>query len=116
MDVDKMSAADLLREGKQAMALAMGSVGPDTRVRWAAVMAEIDSRRAVGGRDEDDLEGRVQAAVKAATETAVIAVAEKRAAMDELAKVIAERDRAHRQILEWEVDPEDADDPANAFT
>ena len=43
-------------------------------------------------------------------------MAEKRAAMDELAKVIAERDRAPRQILEWEVDPEDADDPANAFT
>ena len=116
MDVDKMSAADLLREGKQAMALAMGSVGPGTRVRWAAVMAEIDLRLSVGDLDEDDLEGRVQAAVKAATETAVIAVAEKRAAMDELAKVIAERDRANRQILEWEVDPEDADDPANAFT
>ena len=116
MDVGKMSVADLLREGKQAMALAMGSVGPDTRARWAAVMAEIDLRLSVGDLDEDDLEGRVQAAVKAATETAVIAVAEKRAAMDELAKVIAERDRAHRQILEWEVDPEDADDPANAFT
>ena len=98
MDVDKMSAADLLREGKQAMALAMGSVGPDTRVRWAAVMAEIDLRLSVGDLDEDDLEGRVPAAVKAATETAMIAVAEKRAAMDELAKVIAERDRAHRQI------------------
>ena len=98
MDVDKMSAADLLREGKQAMALAMGSVGPDTRARWAAVMAEIDLRLSVGDLDEDDLEGRVQAAVKAATETAAIAVAEKRAAMDELAKVIAERDRAHRQI------------------
>ena len=110
MDVDKMSAADLLREGKQAMALAMGSVGPGTRVRWAAVMAEIDLRLSVGDLDEDDLEGRVQAAVKAATETAMIAVAEKRA------KVVAERDRAHRQILEWEVDPEDADDPANAFT
>ena len=116
MDVDKMSAADLLREGKQAMALAMGSVGPDTRVRWAAVMAEIDLRLSVGDLDEDDLEGRVPAAVKAATETAMIAVAEKRAAMGELAKVIAERDSAHRQILEWEVDPEDADDPANAFT
>ena len=59
MDVDKMSAADLLREGKQAMALAMGSVGPDTRVRWAAVMAEIDLRLSVGCLDEDDLEGRV---------------------------------------------------------
>ena len=116
MNVEQMSVADLLREGKQAMALAMGSVGPDTRVRWAAVMAEIDLRLSVGDLDEDDLEGRVQAAVKAATETAVIAVAEKRAAMDELAKVIAERDRAHRQILEWEVDPVDADDPANAFT
>ena len=39
MNVDQMSAADLLREGKQAMALAMGSVGPDTSVRWEAVMA-----------------------------------------------------------------------------
>lgn len=116
MNVEQMSVADLLREGKQAMALAMGSVGPDTRGRWAAVMAEIDLRLSVGDLDEDDLEGRVQAAVKAATETAVIAVAEKRAAMDELAKVIAERDRAHRQILEWEVDLEDDDDPANAFT
>lgn len=116
MNVDRMSAADLLREGKQAMALAMGSVGPDTRVRWEAVMAEIDLRLSVGDLDEDDLEGRVPAAVKAATETAATAVAEKRAAMDELAKVIAERDRAHQQILEWEVDPEDAGDPANAFT
>ena len=103
MNVEQMSVADLLREGKQAMALAMGSVGPDTRGRWAAVMAEIDLRLSVGDLDEDDLEGRVQAAVKAATETAATAVAEK-------------RDRAHRQILEWEVDPEDADDPANAFT
>ena len=94
MNVEQMSVADLLREGKQAMALAMGSVGPDTRGRWEAVMAEIDLRRSVGGLDEEDLEGRVPAA----TETAVIAVAEKRAAMDELAKVIAERDRAHRQI------------------
>lgn len=59
MNVDKMSAADLLREGKQAMALAMGSVGPDTRVRWAAVMAEIDLRLSVGDLDADDLEGRV---------------------------------------------------------
>lgn len=99
MNVEQMSAADLLREGKQAMALAMGNVGPDTRVRWAAVMAEIDLRLSVGDLDDDDdLEGRVPAAVKAATETAMIAVAEKRAAMDELAKVIAERDRAHRQI------------------
>lgn len=94
MDVDKMSAADLLREGKQAMALAMGSVGPDTRVRWAAVMAEIDLRLSVGDLDEDDLEGRVAAA----TEAAVIAVAEKRAAMGELATVIAERDSANQQI------------------
>jgi hypothetical protein len=59
MNVDQMSAADLLREGKQAMALAMGSVGPDTRARWAAVMAEIDLRLSVGDLDEDDLEGRV---------------------------------------------------------
>lgn len=94
MNVDKMSAADLLREGKQAMALAMGSVGPDTRVRWAAVMAEIDLRLSVGDLDEDDLEGRVAAA----TEAAVIAVAEKRAAMDELSRVIAELDRAHQRI------------------
>lgn len=98
MNVEQMSAADLLREGKQAMALAMGSVGPDTRVRWAAVMAEIDLRLSVGDLDEDDLEGRVQSAVKAATETAAAAVAEKRAAMDELSKVIAERDRAHQRI------------------
>lgn len=98
MNVEQMSAADLLREGKQAMALAMGSVGPDTRVRWAAVMAEIDLRLSVGGLDEDDLEGRVQSAVKAATETAAAAVAEKRAAMDELSKVIAERDSAHQRI------------------
>ena len=98
MNVDKMSAADLLREGKQAMALAMGSVGPDTRVRWAAVMAEIDLRLSVGDLDEDDLEGRVQSAVKAATETAATAVAEKRAAMDELSRVIAERDSAHQRI------------------
>lgn len=90
MNVKQMSAADLLRESKQAMALAMGSVGPDTQARWSAVMAEIDLRLAVDDLDEDDLEGRVQAAVKAATETAVIAVAEKRAAMDE-------RDRARRQ-------------------
>ena len=98
MNVEQMSAADLLREGKQAMALAMGSVGPDTRVRWAAVMAEIDLRLSVGDLDEDDLEGRVQSAVKAATETAATAVAEKRAAMDELSKVIAERDSAHQRI------------------
>lgn len=94
MNVEQMSVADLLREGKQAMALAMGSVGPDTRVRWAAVMAEIDLRLSVGDLDEDDLEGRVAAA----TEAAVIAVAEKRAAMDELSKVIAELDRAHQRI------------------
>lgn len=94
MIVEQMSVADLLREGKQAMALAMGSVGPDTRVRWGAVMAEIDLRLSVEDIDEDDLVGRV----KAATETAVIAVAEKRAAMGELAKVIAERDRANQQI------------------
>lgn len=94
MNVDQMSAADLLREGKQAMALAIGSVGPDTWARWAAVMAEIDLRLSVGDLDEDDLEGRVAAA----TEAAVIAVAEKRAAMDELSKVIAELDRAHQRI------------------
>lgn len=58
MNVEQMSVADLLREGKQAMALAMGSVGPDTRVRWEAVMAEIDLRLSVGDLDEDDLEGR----------------------------------------------------------
>ena len=98
MNVEQMSAADLLREGKQAMALAMGSVGPDTRVRWAAVMAEIDLRLSVGDLDEDDLEGRVQSAVKAATETAAAAVAEKWAAMDELSKVIAERDSALQRI------------------
>ena len=92
MNVEQMSVADLLREGKQAMALAMGSVGPDTRGRWEAVMAEIDLRLSVGDLDEDDLEGRVQAAVAAATEAAVIAVAEKRA------KVIAERDSANQQI------------------
>ena len=65
MNVEQMSVADLLREGKQAMALAMGSVGPDTRGRWEAVMAEIDLRLSVGDLDEDDLEGRVQAAVAA---------------------------------------------------
>jgi hypothetical protein len=64
MIVEQMSTADLLREGKQAMALAMGSVGPDTRARWRAVMAEIDTRLAVGDLDEDDLEGRVQAIAK----------------------------------------------------
>ena len=94
MNVEQMSVADLLREGKQAMALAMGSVGPDTRGRWEAVMAEIDLRLSVGDLDEDDLEGRVAAA----TEAAVIAVAEKRAAMDELSRVIAELDRAHQRI------------------
>ena len=98
MNVEQMSVADLLREGKQAMSLAAGSVGPDTRARWLAAMDEIDRRLFTGGIDEGDLEERVRGAVKAATETAVIAVAEKRAAMDELAKVIAERDRAHRQI------------------
>ena len=120
MNVEQMSVADLLREGKQAMALAMGSVGPDTRGRWEAVMAEIDLRLSVGDLDEDDLEGRVPAAVKAATETAMIAVAEKRAAMDELAKVIAERDRAHRQIrnnatnLQFVQEAFNADHPALA--
>lgn len=94
MNVEQMSTADLLRESKQAMALAMGSVGPDTRARWNAVMAEIDTRLAVGDLDEDDLEGRV----KAATEAAKAAVAEKRVAMDELAKAIARRERAEAQI------------------
>lgn len=94
MNVEQMSVADLLREGKQAMALAMGSVGPDTRVRWGAVMAEIDLRLSVEDIDEDDLVGRV----KAATETAVIAVAEKRAAMDDLAKEIARRTRAEERV------------------
>ena len=98
MNVEQMSVADLLREGKQAMALALGVVGLVTRAHWAAVAAEIDLRLSVGDIDEGDLEGRVPAAVKAATETAMIAVAEKRAAMDELAKVIAERDRALQQI------------------
>lgn len=116
MNVEQMSAADLLREGKQAMALAMGSVGPDTRVRWEAVMAEIDLRLSVEDIDEDDLVGRV----KAATETAVIAVAEKRAAMGELAKVIAERDRANQQIrnnatnLQFVQEAFNADHPALA--
>ena len=64
MNVEQMSVADLLREGKQAMALAMGSVGPDTRVRWAAVMAEIDLRLSVEDIDEDDLEGRVNPSPK----------------------------------------------------
>ncbi len=98
MNVEQMSVADLLREGKQAMALAMGSVGPETRDRWAAVTAEIDLRLSVGDLDEDDLEGRVQAAVKAAVEAAQMAVADKNAALKELAKVIAERDYAKRQI------------------
>lgn len=57
MNVEQMSVADLLREGKQAMALAMGSVGPDTRVRWEAVMAEIDLRLSVGDLDEGGLNG-----------------------------------------------------------
>ena len=57
MNVEQMSVADLLREGKQAMALAMGSVGPDTRVRWEAVMDEIDLRLSVGDLDEGGLNG-----------------------------------------------------------
>ena len=98
MNVEQMSVADLLREGKQAMALAMGSVGSDTRTRWWAVAAEIDLRLSVGDIDENDLEGRVQAAVKEAVKAAQIAVADKNAALQELAKVIAERDRAYQQI------------------
>lgn len=98
MNVEQMSMADLLREGKQAMAVAMGSVGPDTRARWAAVTAEVDLRLSVGDIDEGDLEGRVQAAVKAAVEAAQRAVADKNAALKELAKVIAERDYAKRQV------------------
>lgn len=57
MIVEQMSVADLLREGKQAMALAMGSVGPETRDRWAAVTAEIDLRLSVGDIDEGGLKG-----------------------------------------------------------
>ena len=98
MNVEQMSVADLLREGKQAMALALGSVGPETRDRWAAVTAEIDLRLSVGGIDDDDLEGRVQAAVKAAVDAAQMAVADKNAALKELAKAIAERDRAYQQL------------------
>ena len=64
MNVEQMSVADLLRESKQAMALAMGSVGSDTRARWAAVMAEIDLRLSVGDLDEGDLEGRVNPSPK----------------------------------------------------
>ena len=80
MNVDQMSAADLLREGKQAMALAMGSVGSDTRARWVAVMAEIDLRLSVGDLDEDDLEGRVQYLAK------------------QREAVIAQRDLAYKKI------------------
>lgn len=98
MNVEQMSVADLLREGKQAMAVAMGSVGPDTRARWAAVAAEIDLRLSVGDIDDGDLEERVRAAVKAAVDAAQMAVADKNAALKELAKAIAERDRAHQQI------------------
>lgn len=98
MNVEQMSVADLLRAGKQAMALAMGSVGQGTRAHWAAVTAEIDSRLSVGSIDEGDLEGRVQAAVKAAVDAAQMAVADKNAALKELAKAIAERDRAYQQI------------------
>lgn len=87
MNIEQMSVADLLREGKQAMAVAMGSVGPDTRARWAAVTAEIDLRLSVGDIDEDDLEGRVQAAVKATND-----------AIAQRDKAIAERDRAYQQI------------------
>lgn len=57
MNVEQMSVADLLREGKQAMALSMGSVGPETRDRWAAVTAEIDLRLSVGDLDEGELVG-----------------------------------------------------------
>ena len=98
MNVEQMSVADLLREGKQAMALALGVVGPGTRAHWAAVAAEIDLRLSVGDIDEGDLEGRVQAAVKAAVDAAQMAVADKNAALRELAKAIAERDRAYQQI------------------
>lgn len=87
MNVEQMSVADLLREGKQAMALALGSVGPETRDRWAAVTAEIDSRLSMGDIDDDDLEGRVQAAVKATN----VATAQRD-------KAIAERDLAYQQI------------------
>lgn len=87
MNVEQMSVADLLREGKQAMALAMGSVGPDTRASWAAVAAEIDSRLSMWDIDEGDLEGRVQAVVKATND-----------AIAQRDKAIAERDLAYQQI------------------
>ena len=87
MNVEQMSVADLLREGKQAMALAMGVVGSDTRARWAAVATEIDLRLSVGDLDEDDLEGRAQAAVKATND-----------AIAQRDKAISERDRAYQQI------------------
>ena len=87
MNVEQMSMADLLREGKQAMAVAMGSVGPDTRARWAAVTAEIDSRLSMGDIDDGDLEERVQAAVKATND-----------AIAQRDKAIAERDRAYQEI------------------
>lgn len=87
MNVEQMSVADLLREGKQAMALAVGSVGPDTRVRWAAVTAEIDLRLSVGDIDESGLfcsdfvpEWRLQTVIQ------------------QRDKAIAERDRALQQI------------------
>lgn len=86
MNVEQMSVADLLRESKQAMALAMGFVGPDTRARWNAVMAEIDLRLAVGDLDEDDLE----MAVRAATLAAKVAVADKNQALREL-EIASER-------------------------
>lgn len=94
MNVEQMSAADLLREGKQAMALAMGSVGPDTRARWNAVMAEIDLRLSVGDLDEDDLDGRLAAAA----ESVQIAEAEKRAALAALAEAVASRTRAEAKV------------------
>lgn len=98
MNVEQMSVADLLREGKHAMAVAMGSVGPDTRARWWTAMDEIDRRLSVGDINDGDLEGRVPAAVKEAVETAQMAAAAWRASMQELAKVIEERDRAYQLI------------------
>lgn len=80
MNVEQMSVADLLREGKQAMALAMGSVGPGSRARWRVAMAEIDLRLSVGDLDEDDLEGRVQYLAK------------------QREAVIAQRDLAYKKI------------------
>ena len=87
MNVEQMSVADLLREGKQAMALAMGSVGSDTRTRWWAVAAEIDLRLSVGDIDESGLFGsdfvpewRLQTVIQ------------------QRDKAIAERDRALQQI------------------